>query len=140
VGTNYRPVSHIIEVSKIVAYVIHEQVYNHFINNKIFHRNHHGNLANHSTTTALIQLMDMWLEAAENHKLIAALLLDMSAGFDMIDHELFLEKLKIYKFSENSIKWFKSYLENRRQLVQVETKTSDPEVLTEVAVPQGSIL
>ena len=88
VGTNYRPVSHIIEVSKIVEYVIHGQVFEHFIRNNIFHKNHHGNITNHSTATALIQVFDMWLDAAEEKKLSAALLLDMSAGFDMIDHEI----------------------------------------------------
>ena len=65
VGSNYRPVSHIIELSKLVEYVVHEQVYNHFVSNNIFHNNHHGFIGNHSTTTALIQLFDMWLEAAE---------------------------------------------------------------------------
>ena len=66
VGTNYRPVSHISEVSKIVEYAVHEQVYEHFTSNNIFHNNHHSNLASHSTATALIQLFDLWLEAAEN--------------------------------------------------------------------------
>ena len=83
-GTNYRPVSHISEVSKIVEYAAHGQVYDHFSNNNIFHKNHHGNLANHGTATALIQLFDLWLRAAENTELSAALLLDMSAGFDML--------------------------------------------------------
>ena len=139
-GANYRPVSHIVEVGKIVEYVVHEQVYNHFINNNLFHGNHHGFLGNHSTASALIQLYDMWLSAAENKELSAALLLDLSAAFDLVDHSIFLRKLKAYNFSDYSIQWFKSYLEKRVQIIQVETKFSDPESLGNFAVPQGSIL
>ena len=124
-------------MSKLVEYVIHEQVYNHFTTNKIFHDNHHGFIGNHSTTTALIQLFDMWLEAAEHKELIAALLVDLSAAFDVVDHEIFLQKLRIYKFSENTINWFKSYLEERIQMVQVETKISTPEILKATGAPQA---
>ena len=41
-GTNYRPVSHIVEVGKILEYIVHEQVYAHFEEHDIFHANHHG--------------------------------------------------------------------------------------------------
>ena len=123
-----------------MEYVVHEQVYNHFVQHGLFHGNHHGFLGNHSTASALIQLYDMWLSASENKELSAALLLDLSAAFDIVDHDIFLKKLKSYNFSENSILWFKSYLEDRIQVVQVETKFSDPEPLEEHAVPQGSIL
>ena len=139
-GNNFRPVSHIIELGKIVEYAVHDQVYDHFVKNGLFHGNHHGFLGNHSTATALIQLYDMWLSAAENKELSAALLLDLSAAFDIVDHKIFLKKLKKYNFSEDTICWFKSYLENRIQIVQVETKFSDPDLLDDHAVPQGSIL
>ena len=95
---------------------------------------------NHSNARALIQLYYMWLSASENKELSAALLLDLSAAFDIVDHEILLNKLKAYNFSEDSVQWFKSYLEERVQVIQVETKFSDPEVLGNYAVPQGSIL
>ena len=139
-GNNFRPVSHIIEVGKIIEYVIHDQVYCHFMKYGLFHGNHHGFLGNHSTASALIQLYDMWLTASENKELSAALLLDLSAAFDIVDHEIFLRKLKSYNFAEETILWFKSYLEDRVQVIQVETKFSDPELLDEHGVPQGSIL
>ena len=70
---NYRPVSHLVEVGKMVEYAIYEQVLFHFTENKLFHENHHGSLSGHSTATALVQLMDMWLEASEDTLLSAAL-------------------------------------------------------------------
>ena len=66
------------------------------------------------------------------------LLLDLSAAFDIVDHCIFIKKLKVYKFS--TIQWFSSYLSDRKQIVQVESKFSNPEDLAEYGVPQGSIL
>jgi hypothetical protein len=51
-----------------------------------------------------------------------------------------LQKLEAYNFSNDSVEWFKSYLEDRTQTVQVESKFSDPEPLAEHGVPQGSVL
>ena len=123
-----------------MEYVVHDQVYNHFVEHKMFHGNHHGFLGDHSTATALVQLQDMWVTASEDTKLSAALLLDLSAAFDIVDHSIFIEKLKVYKFSNQTIQWFSSYLSNRKQIVQIESKLSDPEDLAEHGVPQGSIL
>ena len=109
-GTNYRPVAHIIELGKIIEYVVHEQVYNHFKSHHLFHANHHGFLGNHSTASALIQLHDILLEAAEHKELSAALLLDLSAAFDIVDHDILIKKLETF-FSEESVEWFRSYLD-----------------------------
>ena len=128
-GNNYRPVAHIAELGKIVEYVIHAQVYLHFKQNKLFHSNHHGFLSNHSTATALIQLHDMLLEAAESKEFSAALLLDLSAAFDIVDHQILIEKLNVYNFDENSVRWFHSYLSDRVRKVQVESKISDQFIL-----------
>ena len=98
------------------------------------------NLACHSTATALIQLVDMWLDAAENTELSAALLLDQSAAYDLVDHFIFLQKLKVYNFHAGTIEWFQSYLSQISQLVQVESKQSQSINLADHGAPQGSIL
>ena len=58
----YRPVSHIVEMSKLVEYAVNEQVLKHFIENELFHPNHHGFLPQHSTVTALVHLYEEWLD------------------------------------------------------------------------------
>ena len=93
-------------MGKVVEYVIHDQVYSHFIEHSLFHSNHHGFLRDHSTATATL----MWLTASEDQKLSAALLLDLSAAFDFVDHLIFINKLQTYNFSSQTIKWFSSYL------------------------------
>ena len=137
---NYRPVSNIPELSKIFEYAIFDQLMNHFLENNLFHPNHHGFLPHHNTSTAISQMVDIWLNAAEDHELSATLLLDLSAAFDLVDHAVLPRKLELYGLSEKSVQLLKSYLTGRKQVVQVEAKQSDPEDIGDVAVPQGSVL
>ena len=139
-GENWRPVTDIVFVSKLAEAAVYEQVEEHFTRNKLWHPNHHGFKANHSTATAINQIYDLWIRAAENTELTAALLLDLSAAFDVVDHKILLDKLKMYNFSEKTLSWFRSYLQDRKQVVIVESKTSDPKDIGEQGVPQGSIL
>ena len=132
--------SDIIFVSKIAEAAIFEQVFNHFVKNDLWHPNHHGFKPGHSTATALTQMYDLWIREAEDRKLSAALLLDLSAAFDVVDHNILLDKLQLYKFDPEAISWFKSYLSDRRQYVMVESSLSDPRPVGEQSVPQGSLL
>ena len=139
-GENWRPVTDIVFVSKLAEAAVLDQVADHFSVNKLWHPNHHGFRPNHSTGTALSQLYDLWIGNAEDKELTAALLLDLSAAFDVVDHHILLEKLKLYNFSDETISWFKSYLEDRRQIVIIESKLSDPKDVGDQGVPQGSLL
>ena len=139
-GENYRPVSNIPEISKLVEYAILEQLFKHFHENDLFHPNHHGFLPSHSTLTALLQIYDGWLSAAESRELSASLFLDLSAAFDIIDHRILLEKLSLYGVSHRSLSILNSYLSERQQSVQVQSKTSLPQPIGNQGVPQGSVL
>ena len=88
----------------------------------------------------MISLYDLWLQAADDGKLTAALLLDLSAAFDLVDHVLLIGKLRLYGFGETTIQWFTSYLHDRTQYVLVESMLSSPLPTGDVGVPQGSIL
>ena len=125
-GENWRPVTDIVFVSKLAEAAVYEQVEEHFSTNNLWHPNHHGFKANHSTSTAISQIYDFWIKSAENKELTAALLLDLSAAFDVVDHQILLEKLQMYKFSPKTLSWFQSYIQGRKQVVVVESKTSDP--------------
>ena len=138
--SNYRPVSHLVQVGKMVEYAVYFQIMEHFIRNNLFHQNHHGSLANHSTATATIQLVDMCLEAADNGELAGLCLLNQSAAYDLLCHQTLQEKLQLYNFSESSISWLMSYLGGRTQLVQVEARTSSQAECDDSGVPQGSVL
>ena len=135
----YRPLSNLPEVSKLAERAVHEQLYKYLSDNNLIHSNHHGFLRNCSTATALQQMMDTWLQSLDDGKIVATLFLDLSAGFDVINHDLLIKKLKIYKFSDTTLSWFRSYLTNRYQSVQVESALS-PSLPVPFGVPQGSIL
>ena len=137
---NYRPVSNLVETGKLVEYVVAEQIMSHFLLNNLFHRNHHGSLPDHSTATAIIQLTDMWMEAAEKKKFTGVCMIDQSAAYDLLDHEIFADKLHEYNFDDKSILWIKSYLSGRTQCVRVESKQSPFIKCEESGSPQGSIM
>ena len=71
--------SHLVEVGKLVEYIVGEQILEHFIDNNLLHPNHHGSLKNRSTATALIQLTDMWMEASEKKEISGVCMIDQSA-------------------------------------------------------------
>ena len=110
-ASNYRPVSHVVETGKVMELIVHKQILDHFQEHKLFHPNHHGALPGHDVVTALEQIHQIQLHAAEDKKLTGTLLLDQKAAYDLVDHNIFKKKLKIYNFSENSLNWISSYLE-----------------------------
>ena len=85
------------------------------------------------------QLTNHQLRAEDRGKLSATILLDLRAGFDVINHQLLIQKLQAYKFDENALSWFSDYLDGRQQCVQVESSFSSF-LSVPWGVPQGSIL
>ena len=65
--------------------------------NNILHLEHHGIRAKHSEVTVLLQMFDTWIDALGQNEGSAVLMLDMSAAFDVIDHEILLEKIEHYR-------------------------------------------
>ena len=61
-------------------------------------------------------------------------------SFDLVGHRVLLQNMKLYNFSDGSIKFFKEYLENRKQVIQIESKWSSPKDVGDVGVSQGSVL
>ena len=116
-----------------------QQLLEYFDSNSLWHPNH-GFRQNHSTATVLSQIYDTWIRNAEKKKLTASLLLDLTAAFDVVDHRILLDKLKLYNFSNKTLECFESYLNERKQVVIVESRMSDPKDVGDQSVPQGSML
>ena len=135
----YRPISNLSEISKLVERAVYNQMYDYLQSNDLIHSNHHGFLKCSSTSTALQHMFDIWLQHIDKGKLSSALFLDLSAGFDVVNHEILLKKMKEYKFTEDTVSWFTSYLLGRSQCVQIESSFS-PVIPVPWGVPQGSIL
>ena len=136
---NYRPISLLPLVSKIIEKVIHDQTQKYLDENKIIYKYQSGFRPNHSTNSCLSYLCNKVQQGFEKGMLTGMILIDLQKAFDTIDHQIFLKKIKYLGFSNSAINWFRSYLENRTFSVQVEDSLSSPGDL-KCGVPQGSIL
>ena len=83
-------------------------------------------------------MIDRWLKTVDKGELIGAVFLDLSKAFDLLDHELLLQKLQKYKCSYTSLQWVPSYLNDRRHIVSISNTFSDLQVKS--GVPQMSVL
>ena len=94
---------------------------------------------NHSVETALVCVQNDILRAMENHKIVIDLLLDLSAAFDTVDHNVMLHRLTHdVGVGQTALKWFKSYMSDRIQAVHINGSTSPACPLT-CGVRQGSV-
>ena len=136
---NYRPVAIVPIFSKVLERVIFNQLVTYLTENELIHPNHHAYRVSHNTTTALIQMYDVWLQALEGGELAGVCFLDMSAAFDIVDHPLLIKKLELYGFQSNVTNWIQSYLSDRSQCVCIDGTLSKL-LPVRHGVPQGSIL
>ena len=93
----------------------------------------------HSCETALLNLTARCLKSMNEGLMTGAVLLDLSKVFDLVNHELLLEKLKLYQCCGKTVECFTSYLKERKQMVHFKNNISYPEVV-KAGVPQGPIL
>ena len=91
----------------------------------LLHQKQSGFRANHSCETALNLMVDTWLSALDKGNQFGLLLIDLCKAFDLVDHDILFKKLEIYKCNHASLQWFKSYLNNREQLVEMNGTKSD---------------
>ena len=88
---------------------------------------------------AIVNLTAKLADAIDDNKLTAGIFLDLSKAFDTVDHSIILAKLEHYGIRGIALEWFRSYLENRMEIVKFKNCLSKKETLT-CGVPQGSVL
>ena len=136
---NYRLISLLPLISKIIEKIIHNQTQSFLDENKILYTCQSGFRKHYSTDTCLSYLTDRLRNGFEKGLLTGMILIDLQKAFDTIDHSILLEKMKCLSFSESTIRWFTSYLSNWSFIVSVGKELSSRGKLN-CGVPQGSIL
>ena len=137
---NYRPVSNLLFISKILEKIVLKQLLKHLKSNKLLEPLQSAYRSGHSTETALLKVFNDLLIEADDGNVTLLSLLDLSSAFDTIDHAILLERLySTFGIAGSVLKWCKSYLSDRYQIVKVDSAKSDKKRL-DYGVPQGSVL
>ena len=136
---NYRPISVLPIISKIIERAVHDQLYFYLINEGLLSNSQSGFRSNHSTSTTLHDVQDYILKNMDNGFVTGVLFIDLKKAFDTVNHDILVKKLRYYGIDNNELLWFKSYLTNRSQVVNVNSTLSDFQSI-DIGIPQGSIL
>ena len=137
---NYRPISNLPFMSKVVEKVVLGQLSVHLSVNDLFPKFQSGFRRGHSTESALLRVMSDIYAAIDTGKVSLLALLDVSAAFDTVDHSILLERLsKSYGLTGSAHGWFESFISERRQTVRFGGTTA-PTTLVRFGIPQGSVL
>ena len=137
---NYRPVSNLSFLSKVLEKIVLSQLLDHLTHNHLLNPHHSAYRRSHSTETGLLRIVNDLLLSLDNDKVALLALLDLSAAFDTIDHAILLSRLQTsFGISGTVLSWFQSYLLDRSQTVCVKAASSKPSVIS-FGVPQGSVL
>jgi hypothetical protein len=137
--SNYRPVSSLPFLSKIIEKAIAEQLTSHLdaVNGLDPHQSAYR--SHHSCETAITYLLNSVFSAADKQRVTVLVLLDLTAAFDCVDHNILCEKLSALGVQGNALNWFVSYLTGRTQSVIIHS-TQSTSIPISSGVPQGSVL
>ena len=136
---NYRPISLLPVISKVIEKIIYTQLSLYFESNKLFSDSQYGFRPNRSTEQATLELTDRIISAMDNNDVPIGIFLDLSKAFDTIDHAILLSKLEHYGVDGIPLQLVKNYLTNRKQYVKLNEVDSNLLPIN-TGVPQGSIL
>ena len=139
--TNYRPISLLSSLSKLLEKVVARQVMRYLNANNILYCHQYGFRKGHSTTFPVIHFLNNIYRASNSPEpeYTIGIFLDLKKAFDTVNHKILLCKLKHYGFRGLAYNWFKNYLTGRTQYVCINGVDSDMQDLC-CGIPQGSVL
>ena len=136
---NYRPISVLPVISKIMERILYDQLYNYLTKFELLSDSQFGFRKFHSTATALLDCTNDWYMNLDRKMFNLVVLIDLKKAFDTVDHQILLKKLELYGIKGQALSFLESYLSNRNQKCQIQGSVSS-EKLIKCGVPQGSIL
>ena len=140
---NYRPISLLMTMSKLLEKIVYKRTYNFLDTTGQLYSSQYGFRSKHSCENAISELIGQVVKGHERKEHTAAIFLDLSKAFDTLDHGLLLKKLELYGIRGDALGWFTSYLSNRKMRVKYcgegESTYSNWKKVTH-GTPQGSCL
>ena len=137
---NYRPVSNLSFLSKLIEKVVVNRLFSHMTDNNLHDLMQSAYKPYHSTESALLRVKNDLLSAMDEQQATYFAMIDLSAAFDTVDHNVLLSFInETIGIEGTAWKWFQSYLTGRSQQVEIDSIRSDLADLL-YGVPQGSVL
>ena len=136
--SNYRPISLLSNVGKIIEQCIHRRLYKFLNKGNRLSAKQFGFRNIHSTNHALIRITEEIRRALDNDEFACGLFLDFQKAFDTVNHKILLTKMEYNGIRGITSDWFKSYLANRQQQTTIQKITSS-QLEISYGVPQGSV-
>lgn len=136
---NYRPISLLSCVGKVMERIIYNELYEYCISNNLLTWRNSGFKSGDSTVNQLIHIVQKIYSDLEVDNDVLMIFLDVAKAFDRVYHRGLLHKLESFGVCGSLLKWFESYLDGRYQRVVINGQNSDWNEIN-AGVPQGSIL
>ena len=140
VNKHLKPIS----LTAIVSKVAEEFVVENYVKPAVLKRidsNQYGAIPISSTTIALLSMLQSWNKATDgNGAAVRVLLLDFKKAFDLIDHHLLVEKLRLFDIPKWDLNWIIDFLSGRKQRVKLKHDCFSEWELVPAGVPQGTKL
>ena len=139
-GLNYRPVSNLTIVSKVVERLVSKRLVGFLQENNLFPVEQSAYRKHHSTESALLRVISDLLSSMDRQEVTLLGLLDLSAAFDFVDNDILLARLeRTFGITGSALNWIRSFLSDRTQQVTFRGQLSAVLKLI-YGVPQGSVL
>ena len=93
-------------LSKVLEKHVHESLSKFLHHYKLLHKTQSGFRGEHSCETALVNMIELWLNAIDKSKMVGVVLVDLKKVFDLVDHQILINKLEIYGIKDDALIWF----------------------------------
>ena len=137
--TNYRPISVLPCFSKLLERIVYNQIFKYLSENSILYKKQFSFQTAHSTEHVILLPVNQLYESFDESKFALGIFINLSKTFDTVDHKILTKKLELYGIKDYNLRWFESYLSNRKQFMTYGDKQTNIETIT-CGAPQGSIL
>ena len=142
---NYRPISLLLTISKLLEKVVYKRVYTFLDSTNQLYNSQYGFSAKHSCSQAISELVGEVVKNTERNLTTCSIFIDLSKAFDTLEHSTVIKKLERYGIRGQTLLWFKSYLECRKLHIRC---TTDQQGKTDISdtydieygTPQGSCI